>query len=219
MKKAAFFLVGILLLPVIPACAWAAVRQVTQGDTVTRNAWLFIAGVLTYGFVHLFLHQPLALHVFGHELTHVVWSRLFGGKVTQFKVSEAGGHVVVTKSNFLVELAPYFFPLYAVVVVLLYGLLALIDAPPPWFGALVALLGVTFGLHLAMTIHTLRSLQSDLAGVGYVFALPFILIMNIAVLMLFAALVMPQVRYGVFLADSARGTVRAYAEIIAWIHP
>ena len=52
------------------------------------------------------------IYVVGHELTHVVWSWLFGGKVKKFRASSSGGEVVVTKSNFLVALAPYFFPLY-----------------------------------------------------------------------------------------------------------
>jgi hypothetical protein len=219
MKKAAFFLAGILLLPVVPACALAAVTQVAKSGMATREAWLFAAGIVTYLFVHVFLYRPLTMHVFAHELTHVLWARLFGGKVTQFEVSEASGHVVVTQSNFLVELAPYFFPLYAMAVVGLYGLLYLIDVPKPWFGVIVALLGLAVGLHLAMTVHSLRSKQSDLAGVGYVFALPFIMIMNIAVLMLCVTLVMPPVRYWGFMVDSVRGTFRAYAGIIAWLHP
>ena len=36
-----------------------------------------------------------------------------------------GGHVVSTKSNFIIVLAPYFFPLYAVLLVLVFVVLIL----------------------------------------------------------------------------------------------
>ena len=40
-----------------------------------------------------------------------------GGRLKKFRVTADGGHVVVTKTNFMIALAPYFFPFYAVLVV------------------------------------------------------------------------------------------------------
>ena len=54
------------------------------------------------------------------ELTHALWTWLMGGKVNRFKVTSKGGHVIVSKTNFLIALAPYFFPVYAVLVVAVF---------------------------------------------------------------------------------------------------
>ena len=62
----------------------------------------------------------MLIYVYGHELTHVLWTWAMGGRVKKFKASSTGGQVVVTKTNFLIALAPYFFPLYAVLVVLVF---------------------------------------------------------------------------------------------------
>ena len=58
--------------------------------------------------------------MFGHELTHALFAVLFGGSVKAFHATERGGQVTVTKSNFLITLAPYFFPLYTFLVLVLY---------------------------------------------------------------------------------------------------
>lgn len=216
-RRVAFFLAGMALMPAVPACAWAAAGQVGRCGIATREGGLFLAGAGAYAFIHLFLHRPLTIHVFGHELTHVLWARIFGGRVAQFKASQTGGYVVVTRSNFLVELAPYVFPLYAVAVTALYGLVAVSMGCRGWTGVFAAAIGFTLAFHAAMTVHSLRAKQPDLGRVGCVFALTFILLMNIVVLMLFLALVMPPVRFGGFIADSALNAVRIYAGIIACI--
>ena len=40
----------------------------------------------------------------------------------KIKVTSSGGHVHITKTNFLIALAPYFFPLYAVLVVAVFAI-------------------------------------------------------------------------------------------------
>jgi hypothetical protein len=81
--------------------------------------WLpLLAGVACWVVVFLLLPKPMWIYVLGHESTHAVWTWIFGGKVKQFKAASSGGHVVTTKNNFVITLAPYFFPFYAVLVVL-----------------------------------------------------------------------------------------------------
>ncbi len=79
-----------------------------------------IGGAACWLTVFLLLPKPMLVYVFGHELTHAVWTWLCGGRVKRFKASASGGHVILTKSNFLIALAPYFFPLYAVLVILIF---------------------------------------------------------------------------------------------------
>jgi hypothetical protein len=77
-------------------------------------------GVLDCDF--FLLPKPMWIYVFGHELTHALWTWLFGGQVKKMKVTSKGGHVVISKTNFVIALAPYFFPLYVVLVVGVFAL-------------------------------------------------------------------------------------------------
>ena len=79
-----------------------------------------LAGALVFILIYIFLPEPKWMYVLGHELTHALWSWPFGGKLKKIKVKSSGGHVLITKSNFLVSLAPYFFPLYVVLVIIIF---------------------------------------------------------------------------------------------------
>jgi len=121
-RKWAKFIIALFLLPVCAATAetlWRVLRAGGHADTV----WVpLLAGAACWLVVFLMLPKPMWLYVLGHELTHALWTWLCWGRVRQLKVSSEGGHVVVTKDNFLIALAPYFFPLYAVLVVLGFGI-------------------------------------------------------------------------------------------------
>ena len=38
-------------------------------------------------------------YILGHELTHALWTILFGGKASGLKISDTGGSVRVSKNN------------------------------------------------------------------------------------------------------------------------
>src|SRR5690242_15849279 len=148
------------------------------------EVWVpLLAGALCWVVIYLLLPKPMLLYVFGHELTHALWTWLFGGRVKKFKASSKGGHVVVTKSNFLIALAPYFFPLYAVLFVLVFvaGHLAWgWRSQAIWFHFL---LGAAYAFHLTLTWHVLKNSQSDITEHGYLFSAVIIFLGNVAVLL------------------------------------
>src|SRR4030095_9421876 len=137
----------------------------------TGNADTFWVALLGGGAcwlaVFLLLPKPMLIYVFGHELTHALWTWLFGGRVKKFKVSAKGGHVLISKSNFVIVLAPYFFPLYVVAVVLVF---ALVHVLLGWQRQVVWLhffVGVAYAFHLTLTWHILQTRQSDITSQGY----------------------------------------------------
>ena len=124
------------------------------------------------------------IYVFGHELTHALWSWLFGGEVKKMKVTSAGGHVVVSKSNFLIVLAPYFFPLYTALV---FAVFAAGHFFWDWWHYLVwfhLLVGATYAFHVTLTWHVLKTRQTDITSQGWLFSAVILFLGNAGVLLL-----------------------------------
>jgi len=177
-------IIGLLLLPFCFGAASAVWRmlRISGGEDTT---WVpLVAGAVCWAVVYLLLPRPMWLYVAGHESTHAVWTWLFGGRVRGIKVSSKGGHVVVSKTNFVIALAPYFFPFYAVMVVGVF-LIARMALPWPhlavWF---LLLLGSAYAFHVTLTGHILKTHQSDISEQGYLFSAVIIILGNLLVLVL-----------------------------------
>jgi hypothetical protein len=177
-------MIAILLLPVCAGAAgalWLVVRASGSADTT----WVpMLAGAACWIVMYSLLPKPMWIYVFGHELTHAVWTCVFGGRVKKFNASASGGHVIVTKSNFVVALAPYFFPLYAVLVVAAFLAGHLVwnwGDHLAWFHLL---LGGAYAFHVTLTWHVLKTRQPDITQQGYLFSAVVIFLGNITVLLL-----------------------------------
>lgn len=148
------------------------------------TTWVpFLAGAVCWVVIYFLLPKPMWIYVFGHELTHAVWTWLCGGRVKKFKTSSTGGHVVITKSNFLIALAPYFFPLYAVIVVLIFLAGHLIWNWQHFLLWFHLLLGAAYAFHVTLTCHVLQTRQTDITGQGYLFSAVIIFLGNLTVLL------------------------------------
>jgi len=181
--KWAKFFIALVLMPLCLGAVgalWKVVRASGHADTI----WVaFLAGAACWLVVFLMLPKPMWIYVFGHELTHVLYTWLFGGQVKKFKASAKGGQVVVTKNNFVISLAPYFFPLYAVLVVLFFLTGHLIwnwTRYTVWFHLL---LGAAYAFHVTLTWHILQGKQSDLVQHGYIFSAVVIVLGNLGLLL------------------------------------
>lgn len=183
MPKWAKFIIAILLLPVCigaGSALWMVIRSSGSADAT----WVpLLAGAACWAAIYLLLPKPMWIYVFGHELTHAVWTWLCGGKVKRFKASSSGGHVVISKSNFLIALAPYFFPLYAVLVVLLFLAGHLIWNWQHFLVWFHLLLGAAYAFHVSLTFHVLQTKQTDITGQGYLFSAVVIFLGNVIVLL------------------------------------
>lgn len=178
------FLIAILLLPVCAGAAMAlgAVLRISGGADIT---WIpFLGGVACWCVIFFLLPKPMLIYVFGHELTHALWVWLFGGRLKKMKVSSKGGHVIITKTNFLITLAPYFFPLYAVIVIAAFAIGHWIWGWENLFVFFNLLLGAAYAFHVTLTIHALQTQQSDITSQGYLFSGVIIFLGNITILLL-----------------------------------
>ncbi|MBI3879390.1 MAG: hypothetical protein HY301_04920 [Verrucomicrobia bacterium] len=186
MPKWVKFILAVLLLPLCHGAAqalWLVLKASAggRGDLV----WVpLLAGAACWLVVFVMLPKPMWIYVVGHELTHAVWTWLFLGGVKKFKASAKGGHVVVTRSNFLIALAPYFFPLYAVLVMagfLLVSVMAGWRDYAVWFHLA---LGAAYAFHVTLTWHVLQTEQSDITSQGWLFSGVVIFLGNVLVLLL-----------------------------------
>ena len=181
MPKWIKFFIAILLLPVCAGAAralWLVIERCGSADTT----WVpFLAGAACWGAIFFMLPKPMWIYVLGHEVTHALWAWLFGGEVKKMKVTSSGGHVVISKTNFVIALAPYFFPLYVVLVLGVFVLGHFIwNWPLVWFHLLV---GAAYAFHVTLTIHVLQTQQSDITSQGYLFSAVVIFLGHVCVLL------------------------------------
>ena len=192
MKLATFLLrvlklaLGLLL---IPACVGVTVCFFENILPPLRENLPFLFGFASYCIIFAIFQQPIRSYVFGHELTHAIWVLLFRGEVTGFSASARGGKVEATKGNFLITLAPYFFPIYSLLVIALFYGMELINRfltgfieLERYFYLFVFVLGFSWAFHVVLTAAVMLKGQGDLKRTGLLFSLAIVYFMNIVML-------------------------------------
>ena len=186
----------IIAIALLPVCIGAAkaLWMVFSKSGEASTTWVpMIAGAACWLSIYMLLPKPMWVYVFGHELTHAFWAWLFGAQVKKFKASSQGGHVVITKTNFVIALAPYFFPIYAAIIVgiffaghLIWGWKSFLV----WFHLLA---GAAYAFHVTLTAHILQTRQTDITGQGYLFSAVIIFLGNVSVLLIGVPLIAERV--------------------------
>ena len=194
------FVIAIFLLPLC-AILTQTFFTVFARATVTHRLWageefwFFSLGAVLWLIAFFGLPRPMLVYVFGHELTHALWVWIMGGRVTRFRVGREGGHIVTDRNNFWIALAPYFFPLYSLLVIGVYGALGLFLNVQPYGRLLYALIGVTWAFHFTFTCWMIPKKQTDLTDHGTFFSLVVIYLMNLLLLSVMLALASAEITF------------------------
>ena len=199
------FIVGLFLLPL----AWiltetfiqAFTKSLQHGLLASQSFGCFAAGMVLFGILYLLIPQKALMvpYVLGHEVTHALWAKFFGGNVADhFHVSQEGGHVLTDRVNTWIILAPYFFPIYSLLVVTLYGAASLAADISAYRWILFLLLGLTLAFHLVFTFLVIAKGQPDLHYGGTFFSLTVIYIINLLVIIGLLLVTARQVSPGTF---------------------
>jgi hypothetical protein len=194
------FVIALFLLPVCGILTQTFFTAFARATVVQRlwaaeEFWFFSLGAVLWLIAFFGLSRPIILYVFGHELTHAIWVWLMGGRVSRFSVTRDGGHIVTNRSNFWIALAPYFFPLYSILVIALYGGLSLFMDVRPYGKLLYALIGVTWAFHFTFTCWMIPKNQTDLSDHGTFFSLVIIYLMNLTLLIVLLVVAARQVTF------------------------
>ncbi len=180
-------LFGLILIPFCLGLVKGLLHELSSLKIIEGFELIFLAGFLSYVIIHIFLIRPRFLSTLAHEMTHIVWGLLFRAKIRDMRVKRGGGFVNLSKSNFIIRLSPYFFPLFTFIAVLLAFLVKPSYLPYVYFS-----IGFTLALHLSATLGSLKSRQPDIYKTGIVFAIPVVFILNLVILVLLLNFISPQ---------------------------
>lgn len=177
-------LLGIVMIPVLIGTARSFHLSISDVSLFSGMLRVMERGVLAYLIFHLLVIRPVYIYVLGHECVHVLATWLCGGHVVSFSVTPSGGNVVTSKTNFFIELSPYFVPIYTILAGAVYVILKAMDKNIPNMSVIfVFLIGVTLAFHFVMTAEVMKMQQSDIAKSGIIFSLVIIFVSNLVVVM------------------------------------
>jgi hypothetical protein len=171
--------IGIFLLPFCYGFLLSFIDQLISVRTVSYGDLWFLAGVFSYPIFHYFIIKPRLLSTFAHEMTQVLWGLFFRAKVKDIRVRRGSGFVNLSKTNFVIRLAPYFFPFLTILVVFTSFFLH-----PEYLIFILFMVGFTLSLHLVTTLETLKVRQPDIYKTSIIFSLPFIFLANLFVIIM-----------------------------------
>ncbi len=201
-------ILSLILLPAWIGFAIAFLNQLYTIDTFTTRGLILLAGAIAFTILYALGHRLRLTHTLGHELTHAFSSILFRGRVKGISASSSGGKANVTKTNFIIYLAPYFFPIYTMAVVLFSFFV-----DQRFTNAIFFLIGFTLAHHILLTLDSLRVEQSDLTKSGMLFSLFVVFLGNLSVITLVAGLAF-DVSFLEFLKEGVYLTVDVYLLLI-----
>jgi hypothetical protein len=177
-------IIGLLLLPACWAATAATVSLIVSLRVVNYGAgslsgWWLVGGFIFWVVLFFCLPQPVRTYVLAHELTHALWGMIMGARVSRLRVSARGGSVNLSKTNFLITLAPYFFPFYTMLLLALRFILSFFLNMEPYEPFWLACVGLTWGFHVTFTLSVLLQHQPDIAEHGRLFSYAIIYLFNL----------------------------------------
>ncbi len=160
----------VLLVPSVLASFELVVACARTPETILA----FIGGAGLYLLVWVWTirrWRTTFLSTFEHEFTHALFAILTLHRVTELKTTwKSGGHVrIIGLGNWLITVAPYFFPTVCFVLIPVFRLLTFVPT-----NVADAIVGAAFVYHITSTMRETHSGQTDLQLVGYLFSVMFL---------------------------------------------
>ena len=184
-------ILGVVLLPmcwgVVRAFCDSVMASAGESGGITAESIALVGGMAAFALCWMAVSHPVKTYVLGHELTHAIWGLLFGALPSKLRVSASGGSVNLTKSNMLITLAPYFFPFYTFLVIVVALITSAFIRPLPFLPLWMFAVGFTWAFHALFTLETLAQRQPDVKLYGRIFSWVFIFLANVALVLVFLA--------------------------------
>ncbi len=155
------FILGLCLLPFVYSTTVSFLKEFRLIDSGLQGNFLW--GIVTFLLIYLFAWEPAIIYTRGHKLLEWIFNF--------FKP--------------LVKVAPYVFPIYALLLFILYQLLALFIRAPWLLEYAVFLFGFTLALHLVFSAKSVRGKKGDFLKANYIFGFSLVYIINLGLFALF----------------------------------
>ena len=188
--------VAILLLPYSVLASFDLLKEIVSAPKPVLPLLIGLAVYVTLWW--RFFRRPIFgtfLSTLEHELTHALFAIVTFHKVTGLRATwRSGGHMTYQgPGNWLITVAPYFFP-----TICMFILAASVFLPAVLRMPVAVLMGATIGYHITSTYRETHAGQSDLKKAGWLFCLLFLPTANI-------------ISYGMLLSFSYGGTSQMLA--------
>ena len=182
-------------LAALPTC-WGVTRAFVDALLVAAESSKLVGaetislvgGIVVFILIWVTAPHPVKTYVLGHELTHALWGMLFLARPHDVRVTARGGSVKLSKTNVFITLAPYFFPFYTFIVIVVALVVRLCMGTLPCLPIWMFFVGLTWAFHFLFTLETLAQHQPDVKMYGRLFSWLFIYLANVLQLAVFLAL-------------------------------
>ena len=172
MKVIRFFVAILIFIPLSYSFALQFVEIIPSIRFQQPQIWFWGVGGGVALFSLIFIKQSSFIAILKHELSHNLFAILTFRKPTALHVTagKGGEFQHEGKTNFLMILAPYFFPLLSSIMMLI----SLLDIRS--HGLFLGLLGATVGFDFSTSLKDMHLKQPDLRKYGLFFSWCFILL-------------------------------------------
>ena len=149
-------------------------------DYHTSRFYYFIIGAMAFIPIwYLWLKKVSFYSTFEHELTHLLVGLIFFKKPTHFWVSRQDGGQTgyishSDSNNFLISLAPYFLPTFAIIILPLYIVIS-----SQYQLGFLSVFGFFVSYHILSTIQEFSYEQPDIYTTGKLFSTIFLIFANL----------------------------------------
>lgn len=211
------WVIAIALMPFCVASTHTFLLPFTQERLsltfLSNHLIFFIIGVIVMVSWHVSgvgRQKFLYLYVVGHELTHMLFIKLYRGTIIDHHFSSNGGYVVTDKSNTLIALAPYMVPFWMLCLLPFFSLSLWVPLANEWHYLMLIFTGMTWTFHFIWTMWMIPSDQPDLRENDTFFSLIVIYLANILLLSLMISLANSSMNTANFLDILLENTRFAY---------
>jgi len=161
---------------------------------------------------------PVRSYILEHELSHVLFAVFSGVRVRGVSFKKERAYVKTQKINILIALAPYSFPLYTFILVLIYRVIVIFYTNRLLTALFYFLSGISLSFHIVATLHYLQLDQPDVKRYGYVPSLMIIFTWSLILLSLLFALMFREVELAVYYRNVLHDVRVLYGHIPRIVH-
>ncbi|MBP7795416.1 MAG: M50 family metallopeptidase [Elusimicrobiales bacterium] len=215
-------IITFLAIPMIYAVCMSYLGLIKIMKFSSDISLFFLSGFILYILIHVnkrFRTTVNYVYVFSHELSHAVSGFLSGNSIKKIKVSKRNGYVSFgSRVNKFTAIAPYIFPLYNILISIIYFLLPF-EVKKDYFRFFIFTQGLFFSFHIINTVDAISINQTDFKETGGRFVSTVLIILLNLIFFIFLIYIITPVKENIliiFFKDTIKYYIFSIKKIIAF---